>query len=160
MLPIGVLMLMIKPGRQALEAPLVNQGYRLAFAADGRQALEQTAALQPDLILLDVMMPDVDVFKVCQRLRADPRLAEIPAVTVTALGDRAARLHGLATGADDCMVKPFDRDELRARVRTITRLNRSCLFHTGRAQPRLPEAAQSHYRLAPPAGRPAEHKRR
>jgi len=110
--------------RDTLEALLVNQGYRLAFAANGVEALSKAAELGPDLILLDVMMPVMDGFEVCQRLRADPLLAEAPIVMVTALDDRASRLRGLEAGADDFVSKPFDRDELRARVRTITRLNR------------------------------------
>jgi diguanylate cyclase (GGDEF)-like protein len=75
-------------------------------------------------MLLDVMMPDMDGFEVCTRLRANPRLAELPVVMVTALDDRESRLRGLEVGADDFMSKPFDRAELRARIRTITRLNR------------------------------------
>ena len=78
----------------------------------------------PDLILLDVMMPGMDGFEVCRSLRADPLLAEVPVVMVTALDDRDSRLQGIEAGADDFVSKPFDRVELRARVRTIARLNR------------------------------------
>ncbi|MCB0124679.1 MAG: response regulator, partial [Caldilineaceae bacterium] len=72
----------------------------------------------------DVMMPGMDGFEVCRRLRADARLAEIPIILVTALDDRSSRLRGIEAGADDFVTKPFDHAELRARVRTITRLNR------------------------------------
>jgi len=110
--------------RDALEALLFPEGYDLAFAENGQEALEKAAELTPDLILLDVMMPDMDGFEVCRRLRADPHLAEVPVVIVTALDDRDSRLEGIEAGADDFVTKPFDRHELRLRVRTITRLNR------------------------------------
>ena len=74
--------------RQALEAVLDGQGYELHLAENGQQALEQAADLVPDLILLDVMMPGMDGFEVCQLLRTDPALAEVPIVLVTALDDR------------------------------------------------------------------------
>ncbi len=111
-------------GRQALESLLVNQGYDLAFAADGFEALAQATDLMPDLILLDVMMPQMDGYEVCRRLRADPNLAEVPVLLVTALDDKDSRLQGIEAGADDFIPKPFDRAELRARVKTIIRLNR------------------------------------
>ncbi len=103
---------------------LATQGYDLAFARDGLSALEQAAELLPDLILLDVMMPGMDGFEVCQALRKDPVLAETPVIMVTALDDRKSRLQGIEAGADDFIVKPFDHLELRARIRTLTRLNR------------------------------------
>ncbi len=111
-------------GRQTLEGVLYGHGYELAFAGDGAETLAQAVALVPDLILLDVMMPDMDGFEVCRRLRADPMLADVPVIMVTALDDRDSRLRGIEAGADDFITKPFDRIELRARVRTITRLNR------------------------------------
>jgi len=111
-------------GRETLAALLHAQGYQLAFAANGTEALQQAAAIQPDLILLDVMMPELDGFEVCRRLRADPVLGEVPIILLTALDDRTARLRGIEAGADDFVSKPFDRIELRARVQTIMRLNR------------------------------------
>ncbi len=111
-------------GQEAVEGALAGQGYHLVFAASGADALAEAARLTPDLILLDVMMPDMDGFEVCQRLRAAPALAEAPIILLTALDDRASRLRGLEAGADEFLSKPFDRAELRARARTITRLNR------------------------------------
>lgn len=111
-------------GRQVLEMLLAAQGYQLAFASNGPEALAKAAEVIPDLILLDVMMPGMDGFEVCRRLRADPHLAEVPVMLVTALDDRGSRLQGIEAGADDFVTKPFDRVELRARVQTITRLNR------------------------------------
>lgn len=111
-------------GRLALSSLLEPEGYRLIFAAGGHEALRHMAVQAPDLVLLDVMMPGMDGFEVCRRIRADPALALIPVVMITALDDPAALLEGIEAGADDFITKPFQRVELRARVRTITRLNR------------------------------------
>ncbi|MBK8048229.1 MAG: response regulator [Anaerolineales bacterium] len=111
-------------GRDALEGVLLDQAYDLHFAVDGLDALSKATTIVPDVILLDVMMPGMDGFEVCRHLRADPVLKEVPVIMVTALDDRDSRLRGIEAGADDFATKPFDRAELRARVRTITRLNR------------------------------------
>ncbi len=111
-------------GRATLEMILAGRGYRLVLATDGEDALTQARAVGPDLILLDVMMPKLDGFGVCRRLRADPVLADVPIVLLTALDDRESRLQGIEAGADDYLPKPVDRVELRARVQTIVRLNR------------------------------------
>ena len=110
--------------RETLELLLMGEGYNLVFAGDGTEALAKATELTPDLILLDVMMPDMDGFEVCRRLRADPLLAGVPIIMVTALDDRDSRLQGIEAGADNFISKPFDRTELLAHVRTITRLNR------------------------------------
>jgi signal transduction histidine kinase len=111
-------------GIETIMAILEGQGYQLESAANGYEALEKAEALTPDIILLDVMMPGMDGFEVCRQLRSSHRLAEVPIIILTALDDRAAMLHGLEAGADDFLTKPVDRQELRARIRTITRLNR------------------------------------
>jgi DNA-binding response OmpR family regulator len=111
-------------GRKTLEALLLTQNYDLVFASNGQEALAQAEALRPDLILLDVMMPQMDGFETCRRLRAHPQLAEVPIVMVTALDDRDSRLEGIAAGADDFISKPFDRVELRTRIQNISQLNR------------------------------------
>ena len=111
-------------GRETMEALLTAEGYELVLAGNGPEALEQAAALAPDVILLDVMMPGMDGFQVCRQVRASPPIAEVPVIMVTALDDRQSRLRGIEAGADDFVSKPYDRAELRARVRTITRLNR------------------------------------
>ena len=110
--------------REALVAILEGDGYELKLAKDGIQALQILKQLQPDLILLDVMMPAMDGFEVCRRIRATPPLAEVPIILLTALDDRDSLLKGIESGADDFLSKPPDRRELVARVRTITRLNR------------------------------------
>jgi two-component system, cell cycle sensor histidine kinase and response regulator CckA len=111
-------------GRELLEDLLRPQGYELAFAGDGAEALAKAAEIMPDVILLDVMMPGMDGYEVCKSLRANPLLAEVPVLMLTALDDRDSRLYGLEAGADEFLTKPIDRTELRTRVRTITRLNR------------------------------------
>lgn len=111
-------------GRELLEALLTPLGQQLEFAADGREAYEQTVKHQPDLVLLDVMMPELDGFEVCRRIRATPSVAEVPIVMVTALDDRDSRLAAIQAGADDFLTKPIDRIEVRARVQSILRLNR------------------------------------
>lgn len=111
-------------GRQTLESILEGQGYQLVMAENGEQALEKARQILPDVILLDVMMPGMDGFEVCQRLRGDPKLAEVPIIILTALDDRKSMLRGLEAGADDYLTKPYDRHELRARLLGITRLNR------------------------------------
>ncbi|MFO0891251.1 MAG: response regulator [Isosphaeraceae bacterium] len=116
-------------GRRALESLLTGQGYGLAFAANGAEALVLARRLEPDLILLDVMMPGMDGLEYLRQIRCIPRLAEIPIILVTALDDRASRLAGLEAGADDYVVKPIDRVELRTRIRTIMRLNRYRKLH-------------------------------
>lgn len=110
--------------RETIEGVLESEGYRLASAASGPEALARAAALVPDLVLLDVMMSGMDGLEVCRRLRADERLAQVPVIIVTSLGDHDSRMRGIEAGADDVLSKPFDVVELRARVRTVTRLNR------------------------------------
>ena len=111
-------------GREVLHALLVDQGYHLALASNGAEALAAANDLTPDLVILDVMMPAMDGYEVCQRLRAHPTLSQVPVIMVTALDDRGSRLRGIEAGADDFVSKPFDRLELRTRVKTIMRLNR------------------------------------
>jgi putative two-component system response regulator len=110
--------------RASLGALLIGEGYQLYFAVDGLEGVQKAIELHPDVILLDVMMPAVDGYEVCHRLRSEPSLQEIPILFLTALDDRDSRLRGLEAGADDFLSKPIDRLELRARLRTITRLDR------------------------------------
>ncbi|HEX9922796.1 MAG TPA: response regulator [Anaerolineae bacterium] len=110
--------------REVLKGLLTGQGYDLVFADNGPEALSKAKEIIPDLILLDVMMPDMDGFEVCRHLRTDELLAEVPIVMVTALDDHDSLLRGIEAGADDFLSKPFNHAELRARVGTIIRLNR------------------------------------
>ena len=110
--------------RRLLELVLRDRGYVLEFARDGAEALRQVQVCPPDLILLDVMMPEMDGFEVCRQVRAHPRLSEIPILLVTALDDKQSRLQGIEAGADDFLSKPIDRLEMQVRVQSILRLNR------------------------------------
>ena len=110
--------------RETLVAMLDGENYQLELAKDGFEAIQMLDHLKTDLILLDVMMPGMDGFEFCRRVRSTPRLAEVPIIMLTALNDRASLLRGIESGADDFLTKPADRHELKARVRTVTRLNR------------------------------------
>jgi class 3 adenylate cyclase/CheY-like chemotaxis protein len=105
--------------RRILEARLASLGYGVAMAVDGQEAIDQTLALTPDLILLDVMMPKLDGLEVCRRLRADGRLPFIPIVLVTARSDTKDLVAGLEAGANDYLTKPVDGAALTARVRSM-----------------------------------------
>jgi len=111
-------------GRDTLESILEPEGYTLVMAENGYQAIEKALVIQPDVILLDVMMPGMNGFEVCRRIREEKNLAEIPILFLTALDDRRSLLNGLEAGADEFISKPYDRYELRARLLGITRLNR------------------------------------
>lgn len=103
---------------------LRREGYRVVEVADGFSVLQVAPKLQPDAVILDVMMPEMDGFDVCRRLRGDPIMEQVPIILLTALEDRDSRLKGLEVGADDFFTKPVDASVLRSRMRTITRLNR------------------------------------
>lgn len=121
-------------GRITLDSLLRKEGHNLYFAEDGIEALELADRIVPDLILLDVMMPEVNGFEVCKAIRSNPHLKEIPIVMVTVLDNREARIQGIESGADDFISKPFDKEELRARVNTIIRLNRYRIMQAEKAK--------------------------
>ena len=105
-----------------LEAKLTADYYEVLTATDGVTGLAIAASEQPDIILLDVMMPGMDGFQVCRRLKDDPETRHIPVVLVTALDGRADRIAGLEAGADEFLTKPIEDIMLFARVRSLTRL--------------------------------------
>ena len=117
-----------------LRGVLSPDGYNVLTAHSGAEALAVAMRETPDVVLLDVMMPDMDGYEVCAKLRADLRLANVPILLLTALDDQESRIHGLEAGADDFISKPFDSFELRARLRTITRLNRFRQLYEERAR--------------------------
>jgi class 3 adenylate cyclase len=103
--------------RMLLRDPLEARGYEVAEAENGEQALQLVAARLPDVILLDVMMPEMDGFDVCRRLKNDPKSAPIPVLMVTALSERKERMIGIAAGANDFLNKPVDLQDVTLRVR-------------------------------------------
>ncbi len=110
--------------RQFLEDELADHGYLVGTAEDGEEALAKVAAEPPDLILLDVMMPRLNGYEVCRRLKSDERTILIPVVMVTALTATQERIKGMEAGADDFLSKPYNRLELLTRVRSLLKLKR------------------------------------
>ncbi len=110
--------------RRLLEDELTEEEYQVITAENGEMALEKVATEAPDLILLDVMMPKLDGFEVCRRLKSDERTILIPVVMLTALTAIQERIKGMEAGADDFLNKPHNRQELLTRVRSLLRLKR------------------------------------
>src|SRR5919202_2907894 len=106
-----------------LEELLLSEGYFPLLAASGSEALKLAAESSPELILLDVMMPQMDGFEVCRRLREDPKLQTIPVVFLTALDDEESRLRGLEMMGDDYLTKPINSKLLLTKIASILRLN-------------------------------------
>lgn len=113
-----------------VEANLLTEGFEVLKAKNGQQAVDMAVAEKPDLIFLDVMMPEMDGFTACERIR---EFSTVPIIMLTAKGDEDQRVRGLNSGADDYIVKPFSATELLARVRAVLR----------RAQRTAPEFAES-----------------
>ncbi len=103
---------------QTLTAILKANGYQISVATNGKQALDVLARVHPDLILLDVMMPEMDGYETCRRLKADEQLSQIPVIFLTAKTETADIVQGFELGAVDYVTKPFNTHELLARVRT------------------------------------------
>ena len=104
-----------------VEVNLRLEGFEVVTAGDGKEALEKARAITPDLVLLDIMMPEMDGFQVCQTLRASARTKNIPIIMLTARSLSADKVVGLTSGADDYIIKPFDPVELVARVKSALR---------------------------------------
>ena len=103
---------------------LAFKGYGVVTAAGGKEALAKLASEQPDLVLLDVMMPEMNGYEVCRAIRADPKTEMLPVVMVTALDPSTERVKGIEAGADDFLSKPINQPELLARVRSLLRVKR------------------------------------
>ncbi|MCM2265890.1 MAG: diguanylate cyclase [Desulfuromonadales bacterium] len=102
-----------------LEAILSPRGYEVVLATNGPEALEKIAAEGIDICLLDVMLPDMDGFEVCRRIKADDRHRNIPVVMITSFTDRENRIRGIEAGAEDLIAKPFDSAEVLARIKML-----------------------------------------
>ncbi len=109
---------------QILYKTLQGSGYRLLIAKNGLTALDIARRAKPSLVLLDVMMPDMDGFDVCEQLKSDPETAAIAVIFLSALGDSRAKVRGFAVGGVDYIAKPFQSDEVVARVRTHIKIHR------------------------------------
>jgi len=108
--------------RRLMSAILKNYGYVYETAINGVEALEKTETFQPDLIFLDIMMPEMDGYEVCKRLKENPATQHIPVVIITALMEREAMLKGLKAGANDFLLKPVDPAEVAIRAKNLLRI--------------------------------------
>jgi adenylate cyclase len=111
------------PNRRLLEAVLEPRGYQVVSAESGEQALQLLADDPPDVVLLDIVMPGMDGYEVCRRIRDDEATAVLPVVMITASGEQE-KLRATEAGADDFVTKPFDQAELLARVKSLVRISR------------------------------------
>lgn len=119
-----------------LELELTHEGYEVQTAGDGRSGLEQAQSWQPDLLILDLMLPELSGIEVCRRLRHD---SDVPIIMLTAKDDVSDKVMGLDMGADDYMTKPFAIEELLARIRVGLKKRRSSAAET--PAPRVQRAA-------------------
>jgi DNA-binding response OmpR family regulator len=127
---------------QSIELALRRRGFRVTLAHSGVEALKLLRRYQPDLILLDVLMPGMSGIEVCRRLRADENTSELPIIFLTARGQERDRIEGLRAGADDYLSKPFSLEELILRVNAVLRRSKS-----GPAEERSPELVAGRLRL-------------
>ncbi len=105
----------------ALRLALESEGYNVIEALDGYEGIRKAKSENPDVILLDIMMPGMDGFEACQLLKADPASRHIPIIMLTAKGEVDDKVEGLELGADDYVTKPFNLKELKARIRMVLR---------------------------------------
>ncbi|HEV8026092.1 MAG TPA: PleD family two-component system response regulator [Stellaceae bacterium] len=133
-----------------LEAKLSSEYFTVLTASSGEQALQAVKSERPDIVLLDVMMPEMDGFEVCRRLKSDPKTADIPVIMVTALSEVSDRVRGLQAGADDFLTKPVNDVALFARVRSLVRLKRMT------EEWRLREEVYGRFETGPREARPSE----
>src|SRR5690606_1223987 len=112
------------PEMRILVGDLLSDYYQVVFAGDGVEGLDAVRRESPDLIISDVMMPNMDGYEFCRRIKEDATTRQIPFVMLTAKAELSMKIEGLNCGADDYLVKPFDAEELQARVRSLLKLRR------------------------------------
>src|SRR4029453_794520 len=133
---------------------LTRDGFRCRTAATGTEALARVRSAPPDLVVLDLMLPEMDGLEVCRRLRGNPSPAPLPLIMLTAKADEVDRIVGLELGADDYLAKPFSPKELVARVRAVLRRTRPALVPRWRGGAGPPRPPPRH--TVTVAGRPVE----
>jgi diguanylate cyclase (GGDEF)-like protein len=106
---------------QIITEALLSDGYKVERAADGQEALDKIEQLVPDLVIMDYMMPKMDGPELCRRMKNSPKVKHVPVIMVTAVADVKEKVHLLESGAEDYIVKPFDLEELLARVKVVLR---------------------------------------
>ncbi len=111
-----------QPNRELLDAYLADEGHEILMAADGEETLQKVREEEPDLVLLDIMMPRLSGYEVCQRIKQDEQTSKIPVLMVTALKEMGDIEKAVAAGADDFLTKPVHRLELLTRVRSLLRV--------------------------------------
>ena len=109
---------------ELLKTMLTREGYMVVTASDGEEALAMVTSAQPDLVLMDVLMPKLSGYEVCERIKHNPATRLTPVVLITALHERERKIQGINAGADDFLTKPVDPHELKARARSLVRLKR------------------------------------
>ena len=109
---------------ELLKTLLAREGYSVVTASDGEEALEMVASEHPDLVLMDVLMPKLSGYDVCEQIKQNPATRLTPVVLITALHERERKIEGINAGADDFLTKPVDPHELKARARSLVRLKR------------------------------------
>jgi len=107
---------------ELLDAYLSEEGYETFMAYDGKEAVEKVAECQPDLILLDIMMPKLSGYEVCEKMKSNPETKDIPILIVTALNEQGDIEKAVKAGCDDFLSKPVNRLELKTRVRSLLRV--------------------------------------
>jgi signal transduction histidine kinase len=133
------------PNRRVLEAILISEGFEVLHATRGREALERIAEGGVDLVLLDVLMPDMDGIETCRKIREELKDPLLPVIMVTALSDRASRTRSKLCGADDYLIKPLYEDELLARVRNL--LARNAYYRDAERERARAEAEAQRWKL-------------